>query len=76
MTYYAVIDTNVIVSALLNHDSIPGTIITKCYDGEIVPVLNKEILDEYMDVLRRNKFSFDESEVTKTLSFFKKILCI
>ena len=36
MKYYAVIDTNVLVSAMLKHDSVPGSII----DRMITPVMN------------------------------------
>ncbi len=56
MKYYAVIDTNVIVSALLKKDSIPGQIVKRVYDGIIIPLINEEILSEYLEVTTRNKF--------------------
>ena len=56
MTYYAVIDTNVLVSVALKHDSVPGTIIDLAFDGPITPVLNEEIECEYREVLSRPKF--------------------
>ena len=34
----------------------------------IVPVLNQEILDEYYDVLVRNKFGFSENDVAKLIA--------
>ena len=55
MTYYAVIDTNVIVSSMLKGTSIPGIIVSKALDGPIIPLLNDEILEEYREVLSRNK---------------------
>ena len=58
MKYYAVIDTNIIVSSMLKHDSIPGSIIDLVVSKTIIPLLNEEILDEYYDVLTRNKFGF------------------
>lgn len=58
MKYYAVIDTNVVVSSMLKHDSIPGEILNLVLSKTIVPLLNKEIIDEYEDVLKRNKFGF------------------
>ncbi len=58
MKYYAVIDTNVIVSALLNYESIPGKVLLLVYEGKVTPVFNDEILDEYYQVLARPKFSF------------------
>ena len=51
MTYYAVIDTNVIVSSILKHNSIPGIIVDLCFSGIIIPLLNKEIVDEYKEVV-------------------------
>ena len=37
MMYYAVIDTNVIVSSMLKGTSIPGIIVSKALDGQIIP---------------------------------------
>lgn len=62
---YAVIDTNVIVSALLgkNNKSNPSLVYEAVLDGTIIPVYNDEILNEYRDVLsRRNKFPFREED--------------
>ena len=63
MKYYAVIDTNVIVSSMLKHDSIPGKILDLVVSKSIVPLLNEEILEEYYEVLTRNKFGFSEMDV-------------
>ncbi|MBR4536955.1 MAG: putative toxin-antitoxin system toxin component, PIN family [Bacteroidales bacterium] len=63
---YAVIDTNVIVSALLSKNSKSSTSIVyeAILDGTITIVYNDEILSEYCEVLsRRNKFPFDEEDV-------------
>ena len=45
---YAVIDTNVIVSALfsISGQSNPAAIIRKVVDGTITPIFNEEILAE------------------------------
>lgn len=56
MRYYAVIDTNVIVSAMLKWDSVPGNILELIFSGTIVPLLSEHILKEYSDVLSRPKF--------------------
>ena len=71
MKYYAVIDTNVIVSSMLKHDSIPGEILDFVISKTIVPLLNKEIIDEYEDVLKRNKFGFDNDEVDSFIESIK-----
>lgn len=60
MNYYAVIDTNVLVSAMLKWDSIPGNVMELVFTGCIVPVVNEEILREYREVLARPKFHFTE----------------
>lgn len=56
MKYYAVIDTNVLVSAMLKWTSIPGNIIELTFSGTIVPLLNERIVKEYKEVLGRPKF--------------------
>lgn len=63
MRYYAVIDTNVLVSAFLKPSSVPGQIAKEMVDGSIIPLYNNEILAEYDDVLYRWKFRFDKREV-------------
>lgn len=71
MKYYAVIDTNVVVSSVLKHDSIPGEILDFVISKKIVPLLNKEIIDEYEDVLKRNKFGFSNAEVDNLIANIK-----
>ena len=56
MRYYAVIDTNVLVSAMLKWDSVPGSVLALTFDGPIIPILNREIVAEYREVLSRPKF--------------------
>ena len=67
MKYYAVIDTNVIVSAMLKWNSVPGNIVEFSFNGLIVPVFNDEIIKEYRDVLLRPKFHLSEQIVNDVL---------
>ncbi|MCI2108647.1 MAG: putative toxin-antitoxin system toxin component, PIN family [Bacteroidales bacterium] len=62
---YAVIDTNVIVSALISSkpDSYPLTVLSHVYLGPIIPVYNDEILSEYRDVLYRDKFHLKSEDI-------------
>ena len=60
---YAVIDTNVLVSALLNINSNPGKVLLSVFNGETRPLLNEEIIAEYQDVLARKKFHFPAETV-------------
>ena len=57
----AVIDTNVLVSALrtLNPDSPTIRIYYAILRGEILVLHSPEIIAEYEDVLHRDRFSFD-----------------
>ena len=65
MKYYAVIDTNVLVSAMLKWQSVPGKILELAFSGLIIPLFNDEILSEYKIVLSRPKFKL--SNELKTL---------
>lgn len=71
MKYYAVIDTNVIVSAFLKSNSVPDTLLDLALSGVIIPLLNDEILAEYKEVLSRDKFGFGDeivNEFIKTIN--------
>lgn len=67
MRYYAVIDTNVLVSAMLKWHSVPGNVMELVFDGPIIPVFNSEILNEYREVLSRPKFHFTKDIVDDVL---------
>lgn len=72
MKYYAVIDTNVLVSAMLKGGSAPWQVLKEALDGCIIPLLNGEILNEYTEVLLRKKFGFSHDTVIKLVSEFPK----
>ena len=72
MKYYAVIDTNVVVSSLLSKASNPGVIVSLVEKGTIIPLFNEDILKEYKEVLSRNKFPFTEQVIDETLKTFEK----
>ena len=63
MRYYAVIDTNVLVSAMLKFQSVPGKIANEALLGDLIPLLSEEIIAEYREVLARPKFKFDQKNV-------------
>ena len=62
------IDTNVIVSALLKWNSVPGVVLQAVFNGFVVPVYNDEILNEYRNVLNRPKFGFSSELISETIS--------
>lgn len=63
MQYLVVIDTNIIVSALLSRhmDASTVKVLEALFSSQIVPLYNNEILCEYEDVLHRKKFNFSEN---------------
>ena len=56
MKYYAVIDTNVLVSAMLKWDTVPGNVVEFAFSGTIIPLFNDQIMKEYRNVPSRPKF--------------------
>lgn len=69
MSYYAVIDTNVLISALLskNEDSATVRVMDAVFDGRITPLYHPDILAEYEEVLHREKFRFQEELIQVVL---------
>ena len=57
-----VIDTNVIVSALLFGGK-PGELIPLWENGRVEPIVTREIIDEYVRVLAYPKFELTEKEI-------------
>ena len=74
MICYAVIDTNVLVSALLsNHiDAATVQLIGRVIEGEIIPVYSSEIMREYREVLARKKFHFEQGLINYLLLSVEK----
>ena len=58
MKFYAVIDTNVIVAALLSRKKDVATVkvLKAVQEGLILPLVHQQIIDEYKEVLCRPKF--------------------
>ena len=61
-----VIDTNVIISAIL-FGGIPGELISLWKSGHIQPLTSKDIIDEYIKVLTYPKFKLSEKEINYIL---------
>ena len=69
MICYAVIDTNVLVSALISNHTDAATVqlVVRLISGEIVPVYSDEIMREYREVLGRKKFRFEQDMINYIL---------
>lgn len=72
--FYAVFDTNVLVSSLISKRNDSPTVVLLDYvlDGRIVLLYNDEILAEYDEVLHRTKFDFSDERVNAVLELVKK----
>jgi putative PIN family toxin of toxin-antitoxin system len=57
-----VIDTNVVVSALL-FGGVPGKLVSAWKHGDIHPFVSQDIIDEYMRVFAYPKFQLNPSEI-------------
>ena len=76
-----VLDTNVLVSALLTHDGLPARIHQFVYDGSLTLVLSEPLLEELHKVLLypkiRKRFdarSIDVPRFTELLRFFATLV--
>ena len=69
---YAVIDTNVLISALLTRNQQSATVITfkNVLNGYVTPLYNDEILEEYSEVMNRPKFKFNKKDISFILDYF------
>ena len=74
----AVIDTNILVSALLTPGGVPAKLIAAIRSHTLIPVVSRSILAEYAEVLHRPKFGFENNRVAnlpddmKGLALFTK----
>lgn len=74
MIRYAVIDTNVLISALLSSkdDTATVQVLGKVITGEIIPVYSNVITKEYREVLSRRKFGFSADLIEYLMSAIEK----
>lgn len=75
MKIFAVIDTNVIVSALLakTTDTPPAQVLIHLLNGDFVPVFSDSILIEYLQVLKRkHKYMFEDAYVEELVWAIKQ----
>ena len=70
MKICAVVDTNVLVSALLSkkEDAATVRVMNELFGGRIIPLYHKDILAEYNEVLHREKFHLQESTIRFVLN--------
>lgn len=70
MSIYVVIDTNVVLSTMLTSRTGSATVrvMRAMMNNVIIPLYNREILEEYYDVLHRRKFKLNDEDVDRMIS--------
>ena len=70
---YAVIDTNVVVSAYLTHNlnSATSKVVEALFRGRICPLYNEEIMAEYEEVLSRPHFDISDNERQSLFNYIR-----
>ena len=70
----AVVDTNVIVAAMLSSHSDSATVrvLAAIVDGQVEALVSSDILSEYREVLARGKFGFSAERVAPVLRIFEQ----
>ena len=71
---YAVIDTNIFVSALITHNSNASTarVLENLLLHRIIPLYNNDIIKEYDEVLHRAKFKLSEEQISTVIEHVKE----
>jgi putative PIN family toxin of toxin-antitoxin system len=64
-----VLDTNVLVSALLNSFGAPGRVLDLMLAGELTVAHDDRVLAEWRQVLHREKFGFSAGDIEVLLGF-------
>jgi putative PIN family toxin of toxin-antitoxin system len=68
-----VVDTNVIVSALLTPAGVCGQILDLLVEGVLLPCVDERMLAEYEDVLLDPRFPFMSLQVNTVLEMFRTV---
>ena len=71
---YAVIDTNIFVSALITHNSNASTarVLESLFLHRIIPLYNDDIIKEYDEVLHRAKFKLSDDQINTVIELVKE----
>jgi uncharacterized protein len=67
-----VIDTNIVISALLRAGSLPEAVINLAFSGDVQWVASEAILAEYAEVLQRPRFAIGSARTADVMSRIRK----
>ncbi|MHB8126887.1 MAG: putative toxin-antitoxin system toxin component, PIN family [Desulfitobacteriaceae bacterium] len=65
----AVLDTNILVSALLSPFGSPSKVFDHVLNGNVIMCYDSRIIAEYQEVLLRPKFDFNKKAVRQVIDF-------
>jgi putative PIN family toxin of toxin-antitoxin system len=68
-----VLDTNVLVSGVLRPTSVPARVLTLIHEGQIRPLVDRRILEEYIEVLCRPRLKIPVPVATELLRRFADV---
>jgi uncharacterized protein len=66
-----VVDTNVLVSGLLNPKGLPANILNLLLNGKLSLLYDNRIISEYENVLNRDEFGFKKENIEPFIDFLK-----
>ncbi len=66
-----VVDTNVLISGLLNPHGAPGRIVDLLVRGTLQAAFDDRIMAEYREVAQRAKFGFEANTVAEVLDYLE-----
>ena len=71
---YVVLDTNVVVSAMISHldHGHPAALMQRMAERKFVPVYSTALIEEYEEVLRRPKFKFSDQDIAMVLAMIRR----
>ena len=66
-----VLDTNVLVSGLINPKGVPASILNLILNEKIIVLYDNRIIGEYVTLLNRRKFKFEKEIIEPLIDFIK-----
>jgi len=73
MPLKCVLDTNIILSAILSHEGYPVKIFDAVVNKKLKIYLTKEIIKEYKEVFSREYFKIHREKIGKTINIIRKL---
>ena len=66
-----VLDTNVLISGMINPDGTPAQILNLLINGKLTLLYDNRVMKEYEEVLIREKFAFGKDRIAPLLDYIR-----